>query len=265
MKISRPDQILEYMNVHNGNASVMELCEEFGVSDMTIRRDLVALEKLGEIVRYHGGASLLNHSHYLPSAQPFQNRLQENYEEKLALGKAAVRFLEEVYNKETLNSVYIASGSTIYCMTTQLQTTYKDIVYVTDNSFCGQVLGNNPDNTVISIGGELTLPSLNVVGYYAENMIRSFSFDYAFMGVGSIDNDGMIYYYNFIENGTFLATIESAKNIVILADSSKLGNKLFVQCCKMDSRFILITDKAIEEAMHTMLTKAGVRVIIADG
>lgn len=88
-----------------------------------------------------------------------------------------------------------------------------------------QVLGSNPEYTVISIGGQLLLPSLNAVGHVAENMIRSFNYNYAFIGVGSIDEQGYLYYYNMMESGTFTAIIESAQHVVVVADSTKFEKK----------------------------------------
>ena len=262
MRKKRTDKIIEYMINHNNSASVFELCEEFNVSDMTIRRDLQSLENEDRISRHHGGATIIRSSNSPFNADPFQNRLNDNHDLKMAIGAAAAEYLHEISSLPNCNSIFIASGSTMYCMALQMNFPLENITLVTDNVYTSQVLASNPEHTVVSIGGQLILPSLNVVGYVAENMIRSFSLDYAFISAGSIDTDGTIYYYNFIENGTFNAAVESSRNIIVVADSTKFGKKTFVQLCKLKKGFTLITDSGISNDFYNLLIKNKVKVIV---
>lgn len=262
MRKKRTDRIIEYMINHNNSASVLELCEEFHVSDMTIRRDLQSLEDEDRITRHHGGATVVRSSNSPFNAAPFQKRLNENNELKMVIGAAAANYLREVSSLPNCNSVFIASGSTMYCMALQMNFPLENITLVTDNVYTSQILASNPEHTVVSIGGQLILPSLNAVGYVAENMIKSFSLDYAFISAGSIDKDGTIYYYNFIENGTFNAAVESSRNIVVVADSTKFGKKTFVQLCKLKKGFTLITDSGISSDFYDLLIKNKVKVIV---
>ena len=135
---------------------------------------------------------------------------------------------------------------------------------VTDNVSVSQVLANHPDYTVISIGGQLILPSLNAVGHVAENMIRSFSFDYAFIGAATIDENGIIYNYNYIEAGTFTAVLESSRHIVVVADSTKFGKKSFVQLTQLKEGYTLITDSGIQEEFMETLQNNGVKVVVVN-
>lgn len=264
MKNKRTDQILEYMRLHDGTASVLELCTEFHVSDMTIRRDLQALEDDKKVIRHHGGATLVQASASLISDAPFQTRLNNNHELKMALGHAASGYLHSASLGNGCSSVYIASGTTLYCMALQMNFSLGAATLVTDNVSVSQVLANHPDYTVISIGGQLILPSLNAVGHVAENMIRSFSFDYAFIGAATIDENGIIYNYNYIEAGTFTAVLESSRHIVVVADSTKFGKKSFVQLTRLREGFTLITDSGISKELLETLQNNGVQVLIVE-
>ncbi len=264
MKNKRTDQILEYMRLHDGTASVLELCTEFHVSDMTIRRDLQALEDDKKVIRHHGGATLVQASASLISDAPFQTRLNNNHDLKMALGHAASGYLHSASLGSGCSSVYIASGTTLYCMALQMNFSLSAATLVTDNVSVSQVLANHPDYTVISIGGQLILPSLNAVGHVAENMIRSFSFDYAFIGAATIDENGIIYNYNYIEAGTFTAVLESSRHIVVVADSTKFGKKSFVQLTRLREGFTLITDSGISKELLETLQDNGVQVLIVE-
>lgn len=262
MKVKRTDQIIEYMRAHGGSANVVDLCETFNVSDMTIRRDLQALENDKYVIRHYGGASLVQEITFAVNAAPFQTRLNINHQTKMFLGLAAAKYLQEVSALQNCSSVYIASGTTLYCMALNVSCPLSHTTLVTDNVSVSQVLASHPEYTVISIGGQLILPSLNAVGHVAENMIRSFSFDYAFISAATIDENGIIYNYNYIEAGTFTAVLESSRHIIVVADSTKFMKKTFVQLCQLKKGYTLITDSGISQEFHDQLVKNGVNVII---
>lgn len=263
MKSKRPDQIIEYMRKNGGTANVIDLCEEFRVSDMTIRRDLQALEDEKQVIRHHGGASLVQAVTTTYHDAPFQTRLDNNYEVKLSLGVAASDYLRQLSANAGHSALYIASGTTLYCMALQMNYPLPGSTLVTDNVHVSQVLANHPDYVVISIGGQLILPSLNAVGHVAEHMIRSFSFDYAFISAAAIDENGIIYNYNYIEAGTFTAVLESSRHIVVVADSTKFKKKTFVALCQLKNGFTLITDSGIPQDFYDFLIRNEVNVIIA--
>ena len=263
MKIKRTDQIIEYMRTHGGVANVVDLCEKFGVSDMTIRIDLQTLENNKSVIRHYGGATLIQEITSSVNAAPFQTRLNVNQQIKMSLGLAAAEYLQKASILPTCNAVYIASGTTLYSMALQINYPLSNTTLVTDNVSVSQVLASHPDYTVISIGGQLILPSLNAVGHVAENMIRSFSFDYAFISAAAIDENGYIYNYNYIEAGTFTAVLESSRHIIVVADSTKFMKKTFVQLCQLKKGYTLITDSGISQDFYHTLVKNEVDVIVA--
>lgn len=261
MKNKRAEQIIEYMTLHNNTATVSELCNKFKVSDMTIRRDFQQLEKSKKIIRHYGGASLVQKPFSPFSADPFQTRLIKNQSLKMNIGKLGAAYLKDISETTDCNSVFLASGSTLYCMSQQIPNNLNNTTLVTDNLNVSQVLASNPQHTVILIGGQLILPSLNAVGHHAEKMIRNFKYDYAFIGAAAIDEQGYVYTYNFIEAGIFFAILESSRNIVVLADSTKTNQKTFVQLFKLKKGHTLITNSIAPIEFINTLKSNGVYVI----
>lgn len=261
MKKNRLEMIIQYMTEHNNTASVSELCDTFHVSDMTIRRDLQSLEKSNQIIRHHGGASLINIANSPFSADSLNMRLNTNYDLKTSLGKVGANYLKEILATSSCSSIFLASGSTLYCMANQINFSLRQTTLVTDNLSISQIFAPNPNYTVIMIGGQLTLPSLNSVGHLAEKMIKNFTYDYAFIGAATIDSEGYVYTYNFIEAGTFLSILDSAKKIVVIADSTKICKKTFVQLFKLKKGHTLITNSDIPESFKNTLTSNGVKII----
>ena len=261
MKKDRKELIIDYMQKHNETASVAELCEYFQVSDMTIRRDLQALEKAQKLIRHHGGATLVQAPTSQYTAESLHTRLLTNHSLKMDLGSFGAELLREAIDSGTCNSVFLASGSTLYCMASLIRFPLTNATVVTDNVNVSQALASNPSYTVIMIGGQLIFPSLNAVGHLAEKMIRSFTYDYAFIGAAAIDENGYVYTYNLIEAGTFHAIVESAKHVVVMADSSKICQKTFVQLFQLKDGFTLITNPDIPETFRSTLQSNGVRIV----
>lgn len=257
----RANKIIEFMKLHNDTASVSQLCDEFNVSDMTIRRDLQYLEKSKRVIRHHGGASLVQTVDSPFIAEPLHTRLNKNLDLKLQLAKLGASYLQKVAKQPSCSSIFIASGSTMSCIATQVDFNLDDVTLVTDNLSVSQSLVTITNNTVIMIGGQLILPSMNSVGQVAEKMISSFSYDYAFIGAAAIDKDGYVYTYNPIEAGTFFSIINSSNNIVVVADSTKIDKKAFVQLFKLDKGHTLITNNDITEDFRKAIESNGTTVI----
>lgn len=252
-------KILDYIEEHDG-ATTAELTEYFGVSEMTIRRDLIFLEKEDKIVRFHGGAGIKKHQR-LESA--FDIRLKTNYESKCRIAAKAAQYLENLSQSGQARSIFMGGGSTMYCMAECISEQLTATV-VTDNLYVSSVLVKNPSNSVIIIGGQLVLPSLNVVGFTAEKMLSGFSMDYCFIGSSAIDEEGSLYSYTLSEAGFFAAAMNSAKHTVVLADHSKLGTKNLVQIARMSQDFTIITDHMAPAGILKRYQTLGAEVLVAE-
>lgn len=256
MKRERLTQIFEYIESHE-NVSTTELTAAFGVSEMTVRRDLAELEKQGKITRFHGGANVRREE---VSEAAFELRIRLNRDYKTAIGRRGVEYLQEVVAANAPASIFLGSGSTVYSMARQMSPGLAAPI-ITDNLYISNVLAASERNTVIMVGGQLILPSLNATGYLAEKILGDFRIDCAFIGSSAIDEQGDLYAYNLLEAGMFSAIISVSKHVVVLADHTKLGRRNLVHIKPLGRQFTLITDGKAPQDCLSRYRELGAEVI----
>ena len=125
------------------------------------------------------------------------------------------------------------------------------------------LLNDVEEINVVQLGGCVHKKSLSAIGVYAEAALSDFSCSKLFFGVDGID----------LEHGITTSTIEEAKltqvmmrsasKIIILADSSKFGQRGFGRICALEDIDVIVTDERIPEQMVSIIEEAGVDLIIA--
>ena len=257
MKRDRLNDIVDYIRIHT-SVSTQELAEFFNTSDMTIRRDLATLEAQGKVSRYHGGASIIEEK---KDEAAFSLRMQLNEKEKQAIGQYAVNYLQSRITADKPTSVFLSSGSTVYWMSKLLPPGIVSTI-ITDNVYVSSVLAADERNSVVMIGGQLILPSLNATGYIAEKNLSEFNIDIAFIGSSAIDEKGNLYAFHLMEAGIFSMIIEKSRNIVVLADHSKFGHKNLVQITGINENFTIITDEKTPADYIANCRQRGAKVLV---
>ena len=141
----------------DGHAKVQELSRIFNVTDVTIRQDLEALEKLGYIQREHGGAFLKDVGSFAKTGKIFN---QTHIEEKREIAQKAASFISEG------ECIILDSGSTTTEIA-KLLTQYKELTVITNALNIALILGENPGINLIVTGGEFKAPTLSLTGKMA--------------------------------------------------------------------------------------------------
>jgi len=252
-KEKRLEQIMSLL-LSLGSVDINQLSENFDVAKMTIRRDLYELEKRKLIIRTHGGAMLANTDNMFE--RPFAERLKLNRDKKSAIVK---------YANTTIHSgdkIFIASGTTMHLLALAIDNSRKLFV-VTNSLHIASELVTRSNISIIMIGGELRSNTLSATGTIADNMAAQFQCTSAYMGVNAIDADGNIYLGSTSENGIFHINYEQVENFYILADSTKLGKKDFVNFAKLKRGVTLITDSMADPEMIKNYKDMGAKVVIA--
>lgn len=258
MKTNRWNQI-EYILKIQKEASVSELASMLKVSEMTIRRDLMELEKEGRVTRYHGGAFI--------SAAGLQNVLPAYHpetcpQEKEQIGSAGKEYLKKILAQKEASSVTFMSGSTMQSMVEKIDFTIP-VTAIVDNLYTAQTIAQNANNSIIQLGGRLEAPSLNVSGYLAEQMLNYLSLDYTFMGTAALDFDGYLYCF-YDSHASFVEKLlTNSRHIVVLADYTKLGSSSLVKITSMNHKFTLITNQSADKQILENYQRLGVEIILA--
>lgn len=235
-----------------GVVKVAELSEMLGVTEMTIRRDLEVLERKGLVERAHGHAICNNHIGLEP-VYAQKSALHQN--EKIAIGKLAA----SVINKG--DTVFVNSGSTTIQFLEHLDISAKIIT----NNPLAPIHVRSPQLEVILTGGELRRESLTLVGEFAIRSVRGIIANKAVVGV-----DGFSIRYG-LTNPTQaeswvnrLMIRRTHGEVILVADSSKLGRVANFQTAPISAVNTIVTDSAMDPANIAEFKRIGIRVLIAE-
>ncbi|MCI9887106.1 DeoR/GlpR transcriptional regulator [Micrococcales bacterium 31B] len=239
----------------NGAVRVSELTERYNVSDMTIRRDLDALERDGLVTKVHGGATLpVGRS---AEEISFTEKLRQRQEEKQSIGVAAATLIAPGM------SVCISGGTTTWAAANYLRE-IENLTIITNSTSVADVLCENPvvRQTVLLTGGERT-PSHTLVGPVADKMLASYRADVCLIGAHGISPDHGLTTPNVAEARTNEVMIESSSQLIVLCDSSKWGMVGLVRFATLEDLDVLVTDHCTP-SMYEALEGKVRRIVVSE-
>ncbi|MCT1901894.1 DeoR/GlpR family DNA-binding transcription regulator [Oceanobacillus sojae] len=238
-----------------GRVEVGNLSRIFNVTEMTVRRDLDELATQQIAVRSHGGAII--HSDRLLAERPYELRILMNREEKEKIAEAGLSFINDG------DKIFIDSSTTGYCLAHSIPNE-KRLLIVTGTLSTAVELNNRPNLQVVFIGGDLEKETGSSKGYFAELMINAMNFDIAFIGVPKITPAGILTTSSIDELMIKKAVIKKAKKVIVLVDSSKIGEPDFLELCHISKIDTIITNKGIDEGFLQTCEEEGVEVVLTD-
>ncbi|HSM34640.1 MAG TPA: DeoR/GlpR family DNA-binding transcription regulator [Anaerolineae bacterium] len=246
--------ILDRLRVE-GAVRVADLMRQLGVSDMTVRRDLEALESQGHLVKVHGGATLLRDS--AVHEPGFDTKRTLEHDAKLAIARTAAVLVEPGM------AVAISAGSTTYEVS-RLLADVPRLTVVTNSVPAAEVLyhGGRSDQTIILSGGVRT-PSDALVGPFAVSALRAVNVDLVFLGVHGMDQRAGFTTPNMLEAETNQALIETGRRLVVTADHTKWGVTGVSTIARLDRADIVISDRGLDEAAQAILRELAGELILA--
>ncbi len=229
-----------------GFVRVTEAADELGVSEVTIRADLSALEAAGGIVRVHGGA--------MPAAAVRESTLEASLDRdataKRAIGRAAAELVSSG------ESLYLDAGSTAMALAEALveRRDLHDIVVATSGLTVALALeAAIPRFTVIVIGGTLRPLQHSLVNPFAAPMIRSLRFDRAFIGCNGVDPEAGITNRGLPDAEVKRLAIDASRRTVIIADATKIGRVDLALIAPVSAFDDLVTAGDLDEAVVSRL------------
>jgi DeoR/GlpR family transcriptional regulator of sugar metabolism len=249
---SRRMKILESLQ-EEGSARVRELSTAFGVSEVTIRLDLERLEKDGHIVREHGGAYLKT---VLQQVRAMTLQHQTHLDEKRRIGRAAAALVE---NGET---IILDSGSTTTEVAANL-VDRQDLTVITNALNIALNLGALPSISVHMPGGHFKAPTLSLSGEKSADYFKGLFAQKLFLATAAISSEAGLTFPSLADLHVKRAMIESAQQVYLVADSSKIGRTSFSALGGIDLIHVLITDDGITDEDRRTFEAAGIEVIVA--
>ncbi|MEU4558979.1 DeoR/GlpR family DNA-binding transcription regulator [Actinoplanes sp. NPDC023936] len=239
-----------------GGVRVSELATEYGVSDMTIRRDLEALADRGLLAKVHGGATTVSPgSAYEPG---FAAKSVRQRGEKTAIAMRAAALVSPG------DAIALSAGTTTAELAQRL-VDVPSLTVVTNSIPVADVFyrGGRPDQTVVLTGGTRT-PSDALVGPVAVAAIASLHLDLLFLGVHGMSERAGYTTPNLMEADTDRALVEASERLVVLADHTKWGTVGISSIVPLERADVLITDSGLDEDARALLSETVPELVVVN-
>jgi len=235
-----------------GSVRASELSHLFGVTDETIRRDLVHLAEGGELKRLHGGAI----AEQARTETSFARRIREHEAEKAAIAEAAADLVADG------STIILDSGSTTLHLARAL-VKRRDLVVITNAVTNAIELMENPNIVVVLTGGTVRRTTFGATGELAVTNLAGLHVDQTFLAITGVSIDGGLTYPSFEEAAVKRAMVAAAAEVVLLADHTKFGRNTMVQVAPLDVLSRIVTNAPVDEPMRGHLQDLGVEVTVA--
>ncbi len=249
MDIAQRREAIKQIILEQQEVRTAELLEQFDVSNVTLRSDLIYLERTGVCKRLFGKVVASNRTvETTPELIPRIN-------EKERIGKYAASLIRE------------GDAVLFYAGTTTLQAArFVDpalhIIAVTNSLHIALELQKLPHAQVVILGGPMHKDLCATFGVQTVQQVRSLHFDKLLMSVDGIEAQMGITNAKPFESELNHVVLECADQTIIVADHTKVGTTSFIQMGSADAVDLLVTDTAADADAVEALRQAGVEVVV---
>lgn len=227
-------------------ATIAELSEFTGVSEVTIRKDLSYLEKNGFLNKAHGYATIV-------SSDDINNRLSFNYDVKRRIAQKVV---EKIDDGET---IMIESGSCCALLAEELVTKRRDTTIITNSVFIASFIRQKPSSHVILLGGEFQNEAQVMVGPLIKKCVKNFYVNKFFIGTDGFNEQGAMS-GDLMRAEAVRDMSESAKEIIILTESEKFNQTGVVPLFSYERINKIYTDDRIDKTTKKNLEARNIKI-----
>jgi DeoR/GlpR family transcriptional regulator of sugar metabolism len=232
-----------------GEVTVDNLARRFETSEVTIRKDLAALESNGLLLRRYGGAVTMPQELINETAQPVSVYKQ-------AIARVAVQRIKEHAR------IIIDSGSTTAAMIPQLGLQPGLVVMTNSLNVASALSELEHEPVLLMTGGTWDPHSESFQGQVAEQVLRSYDFDQLFIGADGIDLARGTTTFNELL-GLSRVMAEVAREVIVMVESDKVGRKIPNLELPWSSLHTLITDDRLSIDIRDQIQARGINVICA--
>ncbi len=242
----------------NGRAIVADLAARFGVSAVTIRKDLRVLEVEGRVVRAHGGALAPGRSR---PERAFEVRERLQRDEKERIGAAAATLVVDG------ESIALDASTTALSMARHLKARggWVHLTVITNGLRIASELAGHPGITVAMPGGFVRWEALSVVGPLGRGLLENVNIQKAFMGAAGYTLETGLSDATDDEAQIKRLIVDEASEVIALIDHTKWGRSAFATFCATDRLTAVVTDDGAPTEITDELRRRRITVHIAPG
>ncbi len=244
---NRTNRILELLTTEK-KIEVSQLAEQLGVSQVTVRKDLDALESKGIIKREHGFAILC-------STDDINGRIAYHYEEKR---KIALKAAELISDGDT---IMIESGSCCALLADALTQLRKDLTIITNSAFIASYIRGKSNFQIVLLGGIYQQDSQVMVGPMISECVSNFFVDYFFIGADGYDSRIGFSNRDQMRAQAVRDMSRQTEQVIVLTESDKFCKRGVVPLNLKDKVKTVITDSQIDSVSMQELQNRQIHVI----
>lgn len=247
----RYQRILNQLN-KTGAVTTTELTESLQVSVETVRRDLLHLEKLGQLQRVHGGA--VSMSAMLPYEE-LPHRMESNPSGKAELCATAAQLVEEG------DTIFIDSGSTAVFFAQALLQRSVRITIVTHSMDVFDILSGKDGFQVVLCGGFYDSHEKAFHGQLTIDMLKRVHVCKAFLCPSAVSITSGVWDYSYALIQIQQQALTLCDKVIILADSGKFEKNAMLKLCDITASHTFVTDSALPSHIKQLYLEQGVTVL----
>ncbi len=233
-----------------GKVRVADLSREYKVSEVSVRKDLEALEAEGHLRRVHGGAIALNK---LYVNMDLGERYKTNSTAKKHLAELAAEFIEDN------DTVFMNAGTTLTYVLRAIKGK-KNVSIVTNSIQNATEAASHSSFNVILLGGDVDPKYQFTHGSDAEKQLENYHATKCILSVDGVSADSGLTLYYSNEAALARKMINSATSVIVVADGSKIGREVFARITDAKKMDILITNKTDKREVLSTLEELGVKI-----
>ncbi len=245
MLIAERRQSILNLLTKEGFISITELGKCFDVSEMTIRRDLAYLQEQGLLKRTYGGAVPTEPAFFELSQQV---KLSAFVSEKERIASYCAEIITDG------DVIILDSGSTTMQIARKLKD--RNLTVITNDLFIISELANYPTIQLLVVGGEVRRATNNMTGLKAIEFFNDLHANKLFLGVEGVEEQSGLSVPDLAELSIKRRMMRSARQVIVVADHSKIGRNTMGVIAPLNEADLLITDHGVnKEVMETIESK----------
>ena len=255
-KSERRKHILGHLRA-NKVVTYIELVSRFGVSNMTIRRDIDMLAEEGKVIKVVGGAQWTGAPRDMYETE-VTSRLAINNAEKNAIALEAIKHIghDEI--------IYIDGSSTCLQLANKITEHLSAITVVTNSVLVYMELARNKEISIICLGGQHDPVSYCLAGPQTETQAGSYFVDKAFISTKAFSPDEGTFESSVATFKIKQITAKNCTEVILLADHTKFGQRSLCKVLDISQIDTVITDSLIAPEQLKTLKENVENVIIVE-
>jgi DeoR family fructose operon transcriptional repressor len=244
---------IERLVHEKGTVSISSLSEMFEVSEMTIHRDLNALERMGALQKMRGGA-LASQPYMVPTE--YRKRLASYQKEKDIIGRRAVEFIKDG------DTIFLDPGTTALCIARYCRG-FRNLIVYTNGPAIVSELASIEGVEVHCTGGMLSKYTMAFVGPEAEQVISRIRPDKSFIGAHGFTLDSGVMDPLPLEASVKRRLVDVTQEMYLVATPDKFGHIAQHVAVPLEAIDVVITHADTPKQYLKELEQHGIRCVVA--